>query len=53
MWGVYRRERPAEPPEGYPVWPLWYTAAAFVHARRAGALFVLGLLVAAVFPGIA
>jgi len=43
--GYYRRPRPAEPPPGYPVWPLWYVAAAFVHTRRAGALLVLGLLV--------
>ena len=27
---------PAEPPKGYPVWPLWYAPVAFVHSRRAG-----------------
>jgi 1,4-dihydroxy-2-naphthoate octaprenyltransferase len=48
--GYYSRPRPSEPPPGYPVWPLWYVAAAFVHTRRAGALLVLGLLLAAVFP---
>jgi 1,4-dihydroxy-2-naphthoate octaprenyltransferase len=48
--GYYGRPRPAEPPPGYPVWPLWYVAAAFVHTRRAGALLVLGLLVAALLP---
>jgi hypothetical protein len=31
------------------VLPLWYAAIAFVHTRRAGALFVLGLAVAAIF----
>ncbi|MFN2462647.1 MAG: prenyltransferase [Candidatus Dormibacteria bacterium] len=46
----YRKARPAEPPPNYPVWPLWYVAAAFVHTRRAGGLMVLGLLVGAVFP---
>jgi 1,4-dihydroxy-2-naphthoate octaprenyltransferase len=31
------------------VWPLWFAAICFVHTRRAGALLVLGLAVAAVF----
>ena len=41
--------RPDEPPAGFPVWPLWFAAVCFVHTRRAGALLVLGLVVAAVF----
>ncbi len=53
VWGVYRKPKPTGPPEGYPVWPLWYTAAAFVHTRRAGALFVVGLAVAAIWPSLA
>jgi 1,4-dihydroxy-2-naphthoate octaprenyltransferase len=48
--GYYSRPRPAEPPPRYPVWPLWYVAAAFVHMRRAGTLLVLGLAVAALLP---
>lgn len=40
---VYLKPRPAQPPENYPVWPLWYVSAAFYHNKRAGALFVLGL----------
>jgi 1,4-dihydroxy-2-naphthoate octaprenyltransferase len=48
VWRAYRAPRPPEPPKGYPLWPLWYAPAAFVHARRAGALFVLGLGAAAV-----
>jgi 1,4-dihydroxy-2-naphthoate octaprenyltransferase len=46
----FNRPRPDQPPPGYPIWPLWYASAAFVHTRRAGAFLVLGLLVAAVFP---
>jgi 1,4-dihydroxy-2-naphthoate polyprenyltransferase len=46
----YRKPRPEAPPENYPVWPLWYVAAAFVHTRRAGGLLVLGLLIGAIFP---
>ncbi|MEA2645954.1 MAG: 1,4-dihydroxy-2-naphthoate polyprenyltransferase [Chloroflexota bacterium] len=48
--GYFSRPRPDKPPEGYPVWPLWYVAAAFVHTRRAGALLVLGLAIAAALP---
>ena len=43
------RPRPSVPPPDFPVWPLWYAAVAFVHTRRAGALLVAGLAVAAVF----
>ncbi|MEX2289405.1 MAG: prenyltransferase [Mycobacteriales bacterium] len=46
--GALRRPAPADPPPGFPVWPLWFAAVCFVHVRRAGALLVLGLLVAAV-----
>ena len=41
---VYANERPAQPPEGYPVWPLWYVAFAMTFIRTAGGWFVLGLL---------
>ncbi|MBK5307290.1 MAG: prenyltransferase [Frankiaceae bacterium] len=47
--GSLSRPRPDEPPAGFPVWPLWFAAICFVHTRRAGALLVLGLAVAAVF----
>ena len=43
------RPRPERPPRGFPVWPLWFAAFAFTHTRRAGALLVAGLAVAAVF----
>jgi 1,4-dihydroxy-2-naphthoate octaprenyltransferase len=44
-----RRPRPERPPRGFPVWPLWFAAFCFTHTRRAGALLVGGLAVAAVF----
>lgn len=47
---VYRRPRPDDPPPGYPIWPLWFVAAAFVHTRRAGALLVLGLILNGLLP---
>jgi len=47
---VYNQPKPEQAPEGYPIWPLWYVAWAFLVTRRAGALFVLGLLIDAFFP---
>ena len=47
-WPYLTRPRPQRPPPDFPVWPLWYAAAAFVHTRRAGALLVAGLLLGAV-----
>lgn len=46
--GALRKPAPAEPPPGFPVWPLWFAAVCFVHVRRAGGLLVLGLALAAV-----
>jgi 1,4-dihydroxy-2-naphthoate octaprenyltransferase len=48
VWKAYTNPRPPEPPKGYPVWPLWYAPVAFVHSRRAGALLLAGLVIAAV-----
>jgi 1,4-dihydroxy-2-naphthoate octaprenyltransferase len=47
---ILREPRPARPPEGYPIWPLWYVAWAFRHTRRAGALLVAGIAVNALMP---
>lgn len=49
VWGAFGRPKPDAPPEGFPVWPLWFAAAAFIHTRRAGSLLVLGLVIAAAF----
>lgn len=46
---MYSTPKPITPPQGYPVWPLWYVSGAFLHTRRAGALLVLGLLLNAIF----
>lgn len=44
---VYAHARPSQPPPEYPdgVWPLWYSAFAFRHMRRFGALFLLGMMI--------
>ena len=42
---LFRYPKPAEKPEDYPdVWPNYFVAAAFVHNRRFGMLFLLGLI---------
>ncbi|HUF85494.1 MAG TPA: prenyltransferase, partial [Acidimicrobiia bacterium] len=43
-WQAFARPKPSQPPAGFPIWPLWFAAFAFVHTRRAGGLLVLGLL---------
>src|SRR5947209_5741519 len=43
------RPRPERPPRNFPIWPLWFAAFTFTHTRRAGALLVAGLAVAAIF----
>ena len=40
---AYSRPRPAAPPPGYRLWPLWFVSLAFHHNKLAGGLFVLGL----------
>lgn len=42
---AYSAPKPAGPPPGYRLWPLWFVSLAFYHNRLAGGLFVLGLLV--------
>jgi len=49
-WRIFQKPKPASPPADYPVWPLWYAAAAFVHTRRAGAALVAGMALGALFP---
>jgi 1,4-dihydroxy-2-naphthoate polyprenyltransferase len=46
-WKAFSVPKPDAPPAGFPVWPLWFAAVAFVHTRRAGSLLVLGLIIAA------
>ena len=43
VWGPFSRPKPEAPPPGFPIWPLWFAAIAFVHTRIAGALLVVGM----------
>ena len=47
-WTAYSQPKPAESPMPNPVWPLWFAAMSFLVTRRAGGLFVLGLIVGAI-----
>lgn len=49
VWGPLSAPPPAEKPTGFPVWPLWYAAWAFVHTRNAGATLIAGVALAAIF----
>lgn len=42
---VYRQPRPEHMPPEYraDIWPLWFVAFAFLHNRKFGGLFLLGL----------
>ncbi len=53
LWRVlktYSEPKPAAPPKNYPVWPLWYVAAAFYLNKLSGGLFILGLVLNLVLP---
>lgn len=44
-WKMLSQPRPSEPPEDRKeFWPIWFVGAAFVHNRRYGMLFLLGLI---------
>ncbi len=40
---TYDAPKPSTPPERYPGWPLWFVGFTFIHNRRFGLLFVVGL----------
>lgn len=43
-WKAYSEPKPAKPPAGWTVWPLWYVSWAMLFNRKAGEFFTLGLL---------
>jgi 1,4-dihydroxy-2-naphthoate octaprenyltransferase len=46
---IFRSPKPKEKPADYPdVWPNYFVAGAFVHNRRFGLLFMLGLILNAI-----
>jgi 1,4-dihydroxy-2-naphthoate octaprenyltransferase len=49
VWGPLSKPPPESKPKGFPVWPLWYAAWAFLHTRNAGAVMIVGVALAAIF----
>jgi 1,4-dihydroxy-2-naphthoate octaprenyltransferase len=47
LWPSFSSPKPDGPPDGFPIWPLWFAALAFLHTRRAGGLLVVGMLLGA------
>ncbi len=47
---THSQPRPESAPPGFSYWPLWYAFPVFSLTRMAGALFVFGLLLDAIFP---
>jgi 1,4-dihydroxy-2-naphthoate octaprenyltransferase len=45
---AYSKPKPEKSPIPNPVWPLWFAAMSFLVTRRAGGLFVLGLIIGAI-----
>jgi 1,4-dihydroxy-2-naphthoate octaprenyltransferase len=46
IWHIYTHPRPAEAPaEAKEFWPLWYVAAAMIHTRLYGGIFVLAMII--------
>jgi len=51
-WSVLGRTRPGAPPPGYVGWPLWHHRVCLEHNRRFGWLYILGLAMGAIWPGV-
>jgi 1,4-dihydroxy-2-naphthoate octaprenyltransferase len=47
-FAYYSQPKPEVSPMPNPVWPLWFAALSFLVTRRAGGLFVIGLVVGAI-----
>jgi 1,4-dihydroxy-2-naphthoate octaprenyltransferase len=48
VFAAYNKPKPEKSPMPNPVWPLYFAALSFVVTRRAGGLFVLGLIIGAI-----
>ena len=48
IFAAYSQPKPAVSPMPNPVWPLYFAALSFVVTRRAGGLFVLGMIAGAI-----
>jgi 1,4-dihydroxy-2-naphthoate octaprenyltransferase len=46
VWQIYKSKKPVTRPENYreDVWPLYFVAVSFLHNRRFGMLYLLGII---------
>ena len=46
VWAMYRAPKPEAMPADYDasIWPLWFSAVSFLHNKRYGIFFLLGLI---------
>jgi 1,4-dihydroxy-2-naphthoate polyprenyltransferase len=44
MWAVFSKPKPTEPPPDDPIWPLFFVGIAFLHNRRFGSFYLLGIV---------
>lgn len=42
--GVMNKPKPAQAPEGWPAWPVWFSGFAFQHNRKFGGLLIISLI---------
>ena len=42
--GVLNNPKPAQSPEGWPAWPVWFSGFAFQHNRKFGGLLIVALI---------
>ncbi len=47
---TYNSPKPSQPPDWFPIWPLWFVAWSLYFNRRAGMLYIVGLLLNLVIP---
>lgn len=56
MWNIFSQPKPKTRPEWAIGWPLYFVGVAFIHNRRYGMLYLLGIIldivVMAFFPGL-
>lgn len=43
--GVMNKPKPAQAPEGWLAWPIWFSGFAFQHNRKFGGYLILGLII--------
>jgi 1,4-dihydroxy-2-naphthoate octaprenyltransferase len=46
----FSKPKPAEPPEDFPLWPLWFVTLGVWLTRFVGSFYILGLILNVVFP---